>query len=201
MGETVILATGAAADPRQTQPVPVDGGCNCRWHVERQGAIGRGRPDNRHMGVHAGRDRFEVIVSELIAARTDRRSEHDVDHGLPKGSHRDVDDTSGETTPSGMHHGELAGVADQHERRAVGDPTAENDVIEIGDHDVAWRTVTTTGLFDANHPDTVPLVGHGPREVDQRSPATIELGEGLPGEVKIAVGSRRTANDDPAVAT
>ena len=151
--------------------------------------------------MHPIGDQGQVVPAEFVAARTDHRAEHNVDHGLPKGRHCDVDDTVGETTPSGVDHGELPGGADQHEWRTIGDPAAEHDVVEVGDHDVAWCTVAATGLVDADHSDTMPLVSHGPREVDQRSSATIEFGEGLPGQMKIAVGSRRAADGDPTVAT
>jgi len=190
MREARKSASRAGADRAQTDIAARQ--LHRRRHVESRGTIVCDADDPGRVDTQAAGHSAQIVGTELVAARSDRRPQHCGDDRFVERLERCADHPGGQSPPTGVHDRELALCTDQHDRGTVADPTSQNDAVEMGNCDVARRSIPGVGRVDVHHADAMALAELDPGQVDETSATRLEFGERNVESVEVAVVARRT---------
>lgn len=204
MRVAIELAAGAPSDPPDTDAVMLERDSDSTWYVRSRRTTRGTGTDGIRAGVNSRRDRRQLGLTELVTARPDRRPEHGVDDRLGERTDRMVDHSGCQPAPTSVQHRQLTLGPDEHDWGAVGDPDGNDGVVLVGEDDVAHRKRRLVGvaLRTCSHDiDAVPLIGHGPRQINETMPTTRQdlWGDSL--RMEVAIRPARAADRDPRCLT
>lgn len=210
MGEPTFVAAGTGPDGVESDAAMSERGAYRRDNIERRCAIARSADDRVGVCVRAMGDRAELIDAELVAARTDHRTEDGGDDSTAVSArrvHSDVDHPIGQPLPPTVCADDRAVVGQEEDRCTVGGPHGELRRRTAGDEHVALAGGDRTAIVvdaviavDIDDGDAVDLVEHDPSATGRSSLTLDQVGRRHLLGVHVAVDSVSGDDRDPASA-
>lgn len=176
--EPSLVAPGAPSDGFELDVPSSQRMLDRAGDVESCGTVRRPTDDRRRVGANTGRDAGEVTVSELVAARMDRRTQHCAGDVLAQFVDSDVEHACGESPPSGVSPDDTPGCSSEEDHSTIGRPHRQVTAWKIGllnvGDDVRPREASADWFDNAVHGRSVNLVGHRPGRSGDRPLTAIE---------------------------